>query len=56
MAVIIESVNTSTNEHNAKWKLNKANWELYHSLCTESLKRDKFDNSLDPLDDFTCAL
>ena len=50
--VIIESVNNSTNDHNAKWKLNKANWELYHSLCEESLKIDKFNNSLDPLDDF----
>ena len=33
-------------------KLNKANWELYHSLSEESLKIDKFNNSLDPLDDF----
>ena len=54
--VIIESVNNSTNDHNAKWKLNKANWELYHLLCEESLKIDKFDNSLDPLDDFTSSL
>ena len=54
--VIIESVNNSTNDHNAKWKLNKANWELYHSLCEESLKIDKLNNSLDPLDDFTSSL
>ena len=54
--VIIESVNNSTNDHHAKWKLNKANWELYHSLCEESLKIDKFNNSLDPLDDFTSSL
>ena len=54
--VIIESVNNFTNDHNAKWKLNKANWELYHSLCEESLKIDKFNNSLDPLDDFTSSL
>ena len=54
--VIIESVNNSTSDHNAKWKLNKANWELYHSLCEESLKIDKFKNSLDPLDDFTSFL
>ena len=54
--VIIESVNNSTNDHNAKWKLNKANWELYHSLCEESLKIDKFNNSLEPLDDFTSSL
>ena len=54
--VIIESVNNSTNDHNAKWKLNKANWELHHSLCEESLKIDKLNNSLDPLDDFTSSL
>ena len=53
--VIIESVKNSTNDHKAKWKLNKANWELYHSLCEESLKIDKFNNSLDPLDDFTSS-
>ena len=45
--VVIESVNNSTNDHNAKWKVNKANWELYHSFCEESLKIDKFNNSLD---------
>ena len=54
--VIIESVNNSTNDHNTNRKLNKANWELYHSLCEQSLKIDKFDNSLDPLDDFTSSL
>ena len=54
--VVIESVCYSTNDHNAKWKLNKANWELYHSLCEERLKIDKFNNSFDPLDDFTFSL
>ena len=54
--VIIESVNNSTNDHNVKCKLNKANWELYHSLCEESLKINKFNNSLDPLHDFTSSL
>ena len=54
--VIIESVNNSTNYHNTKWKLNKANWEIYHSLYEESLRIDKFDNSLNPLDDFTSSL
>ena len=54
--VIIESVNNSTNDHNAKWELNKANWELYHLLYEESLKIDMFCNSLDPLDDLTSSL
>ena len=44
--VIIENVNTSSNDHNSKWKLNKANWELYHSLCEESIKPEAFENSL----------
>ena len=55
LLLFIESINNSTNDHNAKWKLNKANWELYHSLCEESLKIDKFNNSLDLLD-FTFSL
>ena len=54
--VIIESINNSTNNQNAKWKLKKANWEFYHSLCEKSLKIDKFDNSLDSLDEFTSSL
>ena len=29
---------------------------MYHSLCEGSLKIDKFNNSLDPLDDFTSSL
>ena len=55
-SVIIESVNTSTSDHNTKWNLNKANWESYHSLCDESLNIDKFENSLDPLDDLLLLL
>ena len=54
--VIIENVNTSSNDHNSKWKLNKANWELYHSLCEESIKPETFENSLDPIADFTSSL
>ena len=67
--VIIENVNTSSNDHNSKWKLNKANWELYqkwklnkanwelyHSLCEESIKPEAFENSLDPIADFTSSL
>ena len=42
--VFVKSVNNSTNDQNAKWKLNKAHWEL----CEESLKIDKFDTFLGP--------
>ena len=54
--VIIENVNSSSNDHNSKWKLNKANWELYHFLCAESIKPQTFENSLDPVADFTSSL
>ena len=54
--VIIESVNTSTNDHNSKWKLNNANWELYYSLCLESIKPEKFENSSDSIADLTSLL
>ena len=54
--VIIENVNTSSNGHNSKWKLNKAKWEFYYSLCEESLKPETFENSLDPIADFTSSL
>ena len=54
--VIIESVNTSTNGHNSKWKLNNANWELYHTLCIESIKPEKFENSSDSIADLTSSL
>ena len=31
--IVIESIQTYEEEHNPKWKLNKANWDLFHSLC-----------------------
>ena len=54
--LVIENVNTSSNDHNSKWKLNKANRELYHSLGEESIKPERFENSLDPIADFTSLL
>ncbi|MES9951106.1 MAG: reverse transcriptase domain-containing protein [Candidatus Thiodiazotropha sp.] len=54
--VLIESVNTSEEDHNLKWKLNKANWELFDSLCTQNLSIENFDKSLDVAADFTSSL
>ena len=34
--IIIESIQLSSEDHNPKWKLNKADWDLFHSLCEES--------------------
>ena len=43
-------------DHNPKWKLNKANWEVLQSLCTETINLDSFKDSSDPLSDFTSSL
>ena len=35
--IVIESIKTFEEDHNPKLKLNKANWDLFHTLCDESL-------------------
>ena len=32
--IIIEENTLSTEDHNPKWKLNRANWDLFNTLCT----------------------
>ena len=36
--ILIESVQTHDEAHNPKWKLNKADWDLFHTLCKERYK------------------
>ena len=54
--VVIEDINPSTEDHNPKWKLNKANWEQFHLLCEQDLSMDNFNNSSDLVTDFTSSL
>ena len=59
--IVIESMIASAEDHNPKWKLNKANWEQFHSLCNnfldiEKLDIENFDNSTDLVADFTSSL
>ena len=49
-------MNASAEDHNSKWKLNKANWEQFHSLCNNVLDIENFDNSTDLVADFTSSL
>ena len=37
-------------------KLNKANWEIFQSLFTETITVGSFKDSSDPLSDFTASL
>ena len=54
--ILIESNTSTVEDHNPKWKLNKANWEVFQSLCTETINLDSFKDSSDPLSDFTSSL
>ena len=46
----------STEDHNPKWKLNRANWDLFNTLCTGKLVPENFKESSDPIADFTSSL
>ena len=50
--ILIESVQTHDEAHNPKWKLNKADWDLFHTLCNESLIDNFLYDSSDPITDF----
>ena len=54
--IVIESIQTHEEDHNAKWKLNKANWDLYHTLFNESLTSTSLSNSTDRIADFPYSL
>ena len=54
--IIIKSNTSTVEEHNPKWKLNKANWEIFQSLCTDKITSENFKDSSDPLSDFTSSL
>ena len=54
--IIIEQNTFSTEDHNPKWKLNRANWDLFNTLCTEKLVPENFKESSDPITDFTSSL
>ena len=54
--ILIESNTSTVEDHNPKWKLNKANWEVFQTLCTETINLDRFKDSSDPLSDFTSSL
>ena len=54
--IIIEQNTFSTEDHNPKWKLNRANWDLFDTLCTGRLIPENFKESSDPISDFTSLL
>ena len=54
---ILIKCNTSTVEdHNPKWNLNKAKWDLFQSLCSDKISTEKCTDSSDSLSEFTSIL
>ena len=54
--IIIEQNTFSTEDHNPKWKLNRANWDIFNTLCSGKLIPENFKESSDPISDFTSSL
>ena len=54
--IFIESNSSTVEDHSPKWKLNKANWEVFQSLCTDTLTLENVKDSSDPISDFTSSL
>ena len=46
----------STEDHIPKLKLDRANWDLFNTLCTDKLEPENFKESSDPITDFTSSL
>ena len=53
---IIEQNILSSEDHNPKWKLNRANWDLFKTLCTGILLPENLTESSKPIADFTSSL
>ena len=54
--IIIEQNTFWTEDHIRKWKINRANWDLFNTFCTGKLVPENFKQSSDPIADFTSSL
>ena len=54
--IIIEPNSFSTEDHNPKLKLNRANWDIFDTLCTGKLIPANFKESSGHISDFTFFL
>ena len=50
------STQPSSTERPRQWKLSKANWNKFDTLCQQTITRDKFENCDDPIKLFTSLL
>ena len=54
--IIFSSTQPSSTERPRKWKLSKADWNKFETLCQQTFARDKFENCDDPIKLFTSLL
>ena len=53
--IVNENMQTNEENHNPKWK-HKANWDLFHTLCEESLTTTSLSEPTDRIVDSTSSL
>ena len=54
--ILLSSTQPSSNIQPQKWKLSKANWNKFETLCEQSITHDKFEDCDDPTKLFTSLL
>lgn len=54
--IILNNIGSSIDEPIPKWKLNKADWPKFQTLCATELQDDKFNESDDPIELYTSTL
>ena len=54
--IIVEGLRRSSEGRDPEWRLNRADWDLFHSLCEESLAAVSLSDSIDPIAGFASSL
>ena len=51
--IILQNISTSVNEDNKHWRMNRANWDLFNTLCSQQITPSAFENVDNPVELFT---
>ena len=54
--IILNNIGQDIDEHVSRWKLNKANWAQFQTLCTARLLEDTVRKADDPIESFASIL
>ena len=54
--IMVEGLQRSSEDRGPKWRLGRADWDLFRSLCEESLTAVSLSDSIDPMAGFASSL